>query len=57
MTTSQPTGVFAASLTPMTPDLGIDIPHAVAHNKWLLANGCDGVAPPGHNRRGQLARL
>ena len=47
MTTSQPTGVFAASLTPMTPDLGIDIPRAVAHNKWLLANGCDGVAPLG----------
>lgn len=48
MTTgSQPTGVFAASLTPMTADLSVDIPRAVAHNKWLLANGCDGVAPLG----------
>lgn len=44
---NQPTGVFAASLTPMTADLSIDIPRAVAHNKWLLANGCDGVAPLG----------
>lgn len=44
---NQPTGIFAASLTPMTADLSIDIPRAVAHNKWLLANGCDGVAPLG----------
>ncbi|MBO6783346.1 MAG: dihydrodipicolinate synthase family protein [Alphaproteobacteria bacterium] len=42
-----PAGVFAASLTPMTSDLEIDLPRAVAHNKWLLANGCDGVAPLG----------
>ena len=46
-TENQPTGVFAASLTPMTADLSIDIPRAVAHNKWLLANGCNGVAPLG----------
>lgn len=46
-TASQPTGVFAASLTPMTADLEIDLPRAVAHNQWLLANGCDGVAPLG----------
>jgi len=45
--TTQPAGVFAASLTPMTADLEIDVPGAVAHNKWLLANGCDGVAPLG----------
>ncbi|MEK9706681.1 MAG: dihydrodipicolinate synthase family protein, partial [Alphaproteobacteria bacterium] len=44
---TQPAGVFAASLTPMTADLEIDLDRAVAHNKWLLANGCDGVAPLG----------
>jgi 4-hydroxy-tetrahydrodipicolinate synthase len=43
----QPTGVFAASLTPMTADLEVDIARAVDHNRWLLANGCDGVAPLG----------
>lgn len=46
-TADQPAGVFAASLTPMTEDLEIDLPRAVAHNQWLLANGCDGVAPLG----------
>jgi len=44
---TQPAGVFAASLTPMTADLEVDLGRAVAHNKWLLANGCDGVAPLG----------
>ncbi|MBS28322.1 MAG: dihydrodipicolinate synthase family protein [Alphaproteobacteria bacterium] len=44
---SKPAGVFAASLTPMTDDLAVDVPRAVAHNQWLLANGCDGVAPLG----------
>ncbi len=46
-TDTTPSGVFAASLTPMTADLEVDIPRAVAHNQWLLANGCDGVAPLG----------
>jgi len=46
-TAAQPAGVFAASLTPMTKDLEINLPRAVAHNQWLLANGCDGVAPLG----------
>lgn len=45
--TIQPAGVFAAALTPMTSELEVDIPRAVAHNQWLLANGCDGVAPLG----------
>ncbi len=44
---NQPTGVFAASLTPMTADLAPDLDRVVAHNRWLLANGCDGVAPLG----------
>ncbi|HCO99960.1 MAG TPA: dihydrodipicolinate synthase family protein [Rhodospirillaceae bacterium] len=45
--TNQPAGVFAASLTPMTSDLEVDVEHAVAYNQWLLSNGCDGVAPLG----------
>lgn len=44
---SQPTGVYAAALTPMTADLAVDLKRVVAHNQWLLANGCDGVAPLG----------
>jgi 4-hydroxy-tetrahydrodipicolinate synthase len=42
-----PSGVFAASLTPMNADLSPDIGRTVAHAQWLLANGCDGVAPLG----------
>lgn len=45
--TNQPHGVFAAALTPMTADLEVDLERVVAHNRWLLANGCDGVAPLG----------
>ena len=37
-------GVFAAALTPL--DAGANPDHAatVAHYRWLLANGCDGIA-------------
>jgi 4-hydroxy-tetrahydrodipicolinate synthase len=42
-----PKGVFAASLTPMNADLSPDHGKIVAHSQWLLANGCDGVAPLG----------
>ena len=44
---AQPTGVFAASLTPMNAELTPDLDKVVAHSRWLLANGCDGVAPLG----------
>jgi len=44
---SKPTGVYAAALTPMTADLAVDLDRVVAHSRWLLANGCDGVAPLG----------
>lgn len=47
MSTDLPRGVFAASLTPMNADLSPDIGRVVAHSQWLLANGCDGVAPLG----------
>jgi 4-hydroxy-tetrahydrodipicolinate synthase len=42
-----PSGVFAAALTPMADDLSPDGAALVAHCRWLLANGCDGVAPLG----------
>jgi len=37
-------GVFAASLTPMTAEGEPDIDRLIEHGRWLLANGCDGVA-------------
>lgn len=42
-----PAGVFAAALTPMADDLAPDTAALIAHCRWLLANGCDGVAPLG----------
>jgi 4-hydroxy-tetrahydrodipicolinate synthase len=37
-------GVFAAALTPLNDDLSVNETSLVAHYRWLLANGCDGVA-------------
>ncbi|MCG6872805.1 MAG: dihydrodipicolinate synthase family protein [Gammaproteobacteria bacterium] len=42
-----PDGVFAAALTPLHPDRSIDHPRFAEHCRWLLANGCDGLAPMG----------
>lgn len=36
-------GVFAAALTPMTPDLGPDLDSMISHFRWLLDRGCDGI--------------
>jgi 4-hydroxy-tetrahydrodipicolinate synthase len=36
-------GVNAAVLTAMHEDLSIDLDRMVAHGKWLLANGCNGL--------------
>ncbi len=36
-------GVFAASLTPVTTDLEIDHALLVKHCRWLLDNGCHGI--------------
>jgi len=36
-------GVNAAVLTAMHEDLSIDLARMVAHGKWLLANGCNGL--------------
>ena len=40
-------GVYAAVLTPFTDRLEPDLAAFVAHCRWLLANGCDGLAPLG----------
>ena len=40
-------GVYAAALTPLNDDLSPDLKSLVRHYKWLLANGCDGLAPLG----------
>jgi 4-hydroxy-tetrahydrodipicolinate synthase len=37
-------GVNAAVLTAMHADLSIDLDRMVAHGRWLLANGCNGLA-------------
>lgn len=37
-------GVFAAALTPLTADLAPDSAMLTTHARWLLDNGCHGVA-------------
>ena len=37
-------GVNAAVLTPMHADLSVDLDRMAAHCRWLLANGCNGLA-------------
>lgn len=37
-------GVFAAVLTPQAANGGADMARMVAHCRWLLANGCDGLS-------------
>ena len=37
-------GVYAAALTPLDADLGIDLDAFLAHCRWLIARGCDGLA-------------
>jgi 4-hydroxy-tetrahydrodipicolinate synthase len=44
MTELHPKGVFCAALTPQHADLTPDLPRFVAHCRWLLAEGCDGIA-------------
>lgn len=40
-------GVYAAVLTPLTAALEPNFKPFIAHCRWLLANGCDGLAPLG----------
>jgi 4-hydroxy-tetrahydrodipicolinate synthase len=44
MQTATYAGVNAAVLTAMADDLSIDIPRTAAHCRWLLENGCTGLA-------------
>ncbi len=44
---TQPSGVYAAVLTPLSPALEPDPALFVQHCRWLLDNGCDGLAPLG----------
>jgi len=44
---TQPSGVYAAVLTPFTKDYDPDPAMFVAQCRWLLENGCDGLAPLG----------
>jgi 4-hydroxy-tetrahydrodipicolinate synthase len=43
----RPRGVYAAVLTPLTRELEPDLRTFLAHCRWLLQNGCDGLAPLG----------
>jgi len=40
-------GVNAAVLTPMNADLSVDLERMAAHCRWLMANGCNGLAVMG----------
>jgi 4-hydroxy-tetrahydrodipicolinate synthase len=44
---NEPRGVYAAVLTPLTRELELDTELFVAHCRWLLQNGCDGLVPLG----------
>ncbi len=37
-------GVWSAAVTPLNDDLTVNLDAMVGHHKWLLANGCDGIA-------------
>lgn len=45
-------GVYAAVLTPITPALDPDHTRFIDHCQYLLANGCDGLAPFGTTGEG-----
>jgi len=37
-------GIFSPTLTPLLPDLRVDIDRLIDHCRWLLGNGCHGLA-------------
>ncbi len=49
---AHPRGVFAAAVTPLTSNLEPDSSAFVAHCRWLLEQGCDGVVPIGTTGEG-----
>src|SRR5271156_3686529 len=40
---ARPSGILAAILTPLDAGLAPDHARLIAHARWLLANGCDGL--------------
>ena len=42
-----PKGVYAAVSTAVNADFTPDHDRIIDHSRWLLANGCDGLAPLG----------
>lgn len=50
-------GVYAAILTPFNANLEPDLGAFVNHGRWLLANGCDGLAPLGTTGEGNSLSL
>src|SRR5580693_7467212 len=49
MTPKKPSGVWAPAVTPFRYDLSPDPERYARHAKWLLANGCSGLAVFGTN--------
>lgn len=49
MTATRPAGVWAPAITPYKADLSPDPERFARHCKWLLANGCTGLAAFGTN--------
>ncbi len=49
MTPSKPCGVWAPAITPFRADLAPDKERYLRHARWLLANGCSGLAAFGTN--------
>lgn len=41
---TEPQGVYAAVLTPLDDDLAPDCARLIEHGRWLLDNGCNGLA-------------
>src|SRR5262245_5480029 len=48
----QPMGVYAAAITPLDGELRPNVGALIGHCRWLLANGCDGLAPFGTTGEG-----
>jgi 4-hydroxy-tetrahydrodipicolinate synthase len=49
MTPQRPGGVWAPAITPFRHDLAPDPERFARHARWLLANGCSGLAAFGTN--------
>jgi 4-hydroxy-tetrahydrodipicolinate synthase len=49
MTATRPGGVWAPAITPFKKDLSPDPERFVRHARWLLSNGCTGLAAFGTN--------